>query len=241
MRSILWWLGIPIAAFFGSMVGALPVAVLGLSVPGLIVGPLSLLAGALAAALSAGWVGNLSSTDNTRSRLLAILAASCAGAVAALVVGALLLAAPRLLGTPAMGLNLISVLALCALILCAVTTIATWRLREERVGRLGLDGAAALVLAAMWFAILLLISGPGYLLGVVPASFTAGLSVVAFSGVNLAFAVVGIGLVARRWRQGPQGSGLGLDAAITLALIGLAPVVVEGTIYLGCQMLTCGP
>jgi len=45
-------LGVPVVAFFGGVAGAAPVAGLGRSVPGLIVGPLSLLAGALLAALS---------------------------------------------------------------------------------------------------------------------------------------------------------------------------------------------
>jgi len=220
------------------VVGFVPIFALGLGVPIFVPGPLALGTSALLATLAAGWVGNIVLPDEqqrTRSRILPILAASVGGIILALLVGsALLFAVPRLLSISdpyAMIPVTLAIYAVCLAILALTTSLATWRLRAPRSGRLGFDGATALGLS---------VAGPIILSPLIPIMGSGGTQsayVQAGIGVGLALAVVGAALMARRSRREPEGHGLGRDAALTLSMVGLWTAVIIGTVHLSCRFV----
>jgi hypothetical protein len=84
-----------------------------------------------------------------------------------------------------------------------------------RSGRLGFDGATALGLSVAGQIIL------SPLIPVMGSGGTQSVYVQAGIGVGLALAVVGAALMVSRSRRGPEGHGLGRDAALTLTMVGL--------------------
>ncbi len=238
VRRVLWRLGIPIAAAVGGVVGFVPIFALGLGVPIFVPGPLALGTAALLATLAAGWVGNIAppaEQQHTRSRLLAILGASVGGVILALLVGvALLFIVPRLLSIsdPYAMINVtLAIYAVCLAILALAASLATWRLRAPNSGGLGFDGAAALGLS---------VAGPIILSPLIPVMGSGGTQsayVQAGSGVGLALAAAGAALMAWRLRRGPEGHGLGRDAALTLIMVGVWTAVTIGAVHLSCRFV----
>lgn len=168
MLRVAWLVAVPAAALFGGFFGLVPVLALGLSVPGLIIGPLAFATGALFAGLGAAWTGTLFAPDRSRSRLVPILLASEVAAVLALLAGAALLVSPRVSGGYG-GPTLAEALWICVPIVAAGASLATW------------------------------------------------------------------------WFRHASGRRLSNDAAISLVLATLAPLIVAGTVYVGCSVVTCGP
>jgi len=240
MRRLMRFVGVPLAALAGGVAGAAPVFVGGLVVNVFVVGPLALLAGSLLAALSAGWVANLSyigAPVRTRSRLWAIFGVSLVAAAGAVAMG---FATAEVVNALDIGLSLAAVLAVYlpgTVLFAAATSIATWRLRAPVDGGLDQAGVMALALSAAWLAFLVFIGGA--LIGFVPEGLFVGLPALALLGVGgVAVATSGAFLAAR---SGVQGNVMSRDAALSLGLVGLAPVVILATGYVWCSVSYCGP
>ena len=248
---VLWFAGVPLAALAGGYLGFFPVFTIGLVVPIYLVGPLAVLTGALLATLFAGWLANLASRGESRSRLLAALAISVVGAVLGLVASALLGRALYAFAPFAALWPANAVWAACSLVFAAATSTAVWRLRKSSPpgyggATLGVAGAMALVLSLAWAVMLPLNEGMAYQLGLVGAGFGPVIPLKAILWVSLAMAAAGTAMLARTSRRGtsapPGGDGGSLerDAALTLLLTGLAPALVVGVIGLGCAVTYCG-
>jgi hypothetical protein len=165
---------------------------------------------------------------------LPILAASVGGIILALLVGlALLFAVPRLLSISdpyAMIRVTLAIYAVCLAILALTTSLKLGDC-APRSGRLGFDGATALGLS---------VAGPIILSPLIPVMGSGGTQSVyvqAGIGVGMALAVVGAALMVRRSRRGPEGRGLGWDAAVTLTMVGLWTAVIIGTVHLSCRFM----
>lgn len=220
-------------AFAAGLVGVVPVATLGLSVPFYVVGPLALGAGGLLAAVGASWVSNVGVGD--RGRLLAVVGVV---EVAALVLAALLFAGP-LVGIEGLlfGGPLIYTLAVFVGVIALNASLAALLLREPR-GRLAWDGTLTLLLSAAWLALVLL-AGPLPLSMLVPAlpeaEFFTSFGGLMWSSVILL--AVGVGVAVWRSRRYSPGHQLGRDAAVTLCLLAAIPLVVAGTTSALCSTL----
>lgn len=215
-----------VAAILCLAVGV-PVLTMGLVVPIHVVGPLALAAGALPAALGAGWVGNLFTGD--RSRLLLVVAvAEVSAAVLCLVMLALSFL-PGLFGP------LIFTAAACAVVVAISAAVAALRLRGPR-GRLGLDGAAALLASAAVFVLGISAGGAG-LLPLVPDLGLAASGYKDLAWINLALLVAGASMAFLRSGRFSPGHELGRDAAATLALMATILPGVGGTISFACASL----
>lgn len=220
---------VAVAMVLGLAVG-IPVLTMGLVVPFHVVGPLALFVGALVAALGAAWVGNLFAED--RSRLLLVVAVAEASAVVVLLV---MLAAAFLPG-------LRSYLQFAPMVLAAVVCVggvavgagvAALRLRGPR-GRLGWDGAAALLASVVVFVLGVSVGGAGLLPGVLDF----GVGALGYGGlvrIGVLSLLAGASLwVARSGRYSP-GHELGRDAAMTLALVAAILPGVGLSIHLACS------
>lgn len=160
-RNLTYRIGVFIAAVVGGMIGALPVATLGLMVPAYVILPLALLAGGLLSGISAGWAANVLAPDRTRSILLPIAGVSAtAGAVVA-VAGIVLSVA----GAGRVFPNLFSALLLSMAIIATGASFAAWhfrridgRLTRDLLITIGLLGAAAVVIAGTVFTTCSLVS-----------------------------------------------------------------------------------
>lgn len=240
MRRVLWRLGTLVAAFIGGVVGFVPVFALGLGVPLYVPGPLALGTSALLAALSAGWVSNIAPPapqQRTRSRLLAIFAASGCGVILAALVGVAFGFAISWLfpiSDPYSGINLaLATYGVSFAVLSLTTSFATWRYRSPREGHLGVTGVTALALSVAGLVVLFL------LIPVMGSGGARAWPVVVGFGVTLTLAASGVVLVARNLRRVPE--GLGQDAALTLTLIGTWTTLIIVAVYLSCSVVTCQP
>ncbi len=151
---LVYRIGVVIAALVGGMAGALPVATLGLVVPEYVTVPLSLIAGALVAGISAGWAANLLAPDRTRSMLPAIAGISVAAGAVVAVAGLGLSAAGASLVFP----NRFSMLLLSMAVIAIGVSFATWhfrridgRLTRDLLTTLGLLGALIVVILGTVF------------------------------------------------------------------------------------------
>ncbi len=151
---LVYRVGVFIAALVGGMVGALPVAILGLVVPEYVTLPLALIVGGLVSGISAGWAANVLAPDRTRSILLPIAGVSvAAGAVVAVAsIGLSMGGAWRVFP------NLFSSLLLATAIIATGASFAAWHFRriDGRLGKdllitLGLLGIAIVVTAGTVF------------------------------------------------------------------------------------------
>lgn len=151
-RSLLVW----ILASSACLVGVLPTAVLGLSMPGEVVLPMSFALGALFAAVTASWAGNVLFAGGhrhrrSRSRLLSVVGATVVSAVVAvgLLLSLFVLAGPllALLGALA-GLTLMSLLLASAGLIALGATVAAKRFRTQE-SHLLRDAAVSLVLVVL--------------------------------------------------------------------------------------------
>ena len=220
LEKLLWRLGVLNMAFLGACV-ALPMLILQMEAPALVVLPLTLVIAALSASLAAGWFGTFCAPDRTRTRLLPVVgAAEAAAAAAALASVAVSFA---LEGVEDVMLVLPSTVALTV-----ATSWAAWRFRGPG-DRMGWDASLALLAAA---ALVLVVLMPTLVLGaplVFLAAPEASHALVAWSAPSSGLAGVIAGtILLLRFRR--RGDPLGVDAAATLCLVGLAPLLVVGTL-----------
>lgn len=237
MQLTIWLFWMPVAVVVGGLAGSIPVFTMGLIVPVPIVGPLAIVTGSLLATLCAGWVANLAVTgeavSRSRSRIFAIFGVASAAATVALAVGFLAASVANSLDA---GLNIMVDLAVYlpgVIVFAAATVVATRKLRVRVDGGLTVEGAIALTLGALWLVFLFFVEGLGYLSGLVPA----GLTMNALLGGSIILVVVGGVMFLRRTER----RSLNADAALSLVLVGLMPLVVGGIVSLGCLTFTCGP
>jgi hypothetical protein len=233
MRVLVHQLGVVGAAFVGGMFGALSVFPLGLVVHEFVIWPLTLIIGALFAAILAAWIGTLLAPDQMRSRLLAIVGA--AEAIAVVVALVYLLALPLWSVLPWIFSARIYSLGLCMLIVALSASWATGRYRSSR-GRLGWDGGIMLGGAVVIAALLILLSGAGTWIGAPESLYlrlpTSTPSLIVWTGLVI---VTGNTILVRWYARSPE-QELRRDAALTLGLISLAPLVVIGTVYLASRV-----
>lgn len=220
-----------VAAILGLAAG-LPVLAMGLVVPFHVVGPLALAAGALSAALGAGWVGNLFTRD--RSRLLLVVAVAEASAVVLFLVMLALIFLPGLRADLLFG-PLIRTAAVCAVVVATSAGVAALCLRGPR-GRLGWDGAAALLASAAGFGLGLSVGWAGHL-PLIPDWRFVTLGYEDLVWISLAFLVAGASMAVLRSGRFSSGHELGRDAAATLALVAAILPGVVGSISFACSGL----
>ena len=209
-------------ALLSALLVGVPMLPMGLELPESILVPLVLLTAALFAAISASWAGTLLAPDHTRTRLLPVVGVSLAtAAVVALVF--------------ALGSRLFSSIWL-ALLVPLSASLATWRFRSSR-DRIGRETGRTLALAI-----------PVFFVGLIGPNLFRSLSwslyamfghshillqwVMSIAGaVLIASGILGLTL-AMWWRFRRRGDRLGMDAAITVGLVGLAPLImITGTSY----------
>jgi hypothetical protein len=220
-----------VAAMLGLAAGT-PVLTMGLVVPFGVVGPLALAAGALAAALGAVWVGNVFMPG--RSRLVSVVAVAEASAVVLFLV---MLASVFL---PGLRLGLLSgplvyTAAVYAGGVAISASVATFRLRGPR-GRLGWDGAAALLVSAALLILGVSVGGAG-LFPLIPDRGLVTLGYESLAWICLVCLVAGASIAVLRSGRFSPGHELGRDAAATLALVAAIPLGVVGSISFACSNL----
>ena len=163
MKLVLYRLVVPLVALVGGTAAFLSVFVLGLAVPGLVILPLTLVGVALFAGLGAASTSsNFASPDSTRSRLPGVLLFSLVSTVLAALatlIESLVLAA---VGMYAIVFGAVLFYGAAAVVLAGGTSLAVFRLRGPR-GRLGIYGAAALLLSGLWTVATVLLGPGGYL------------------------------------------------------------------------------
>lgn len=138
--------GLWVAALIACVVGAAPVATLGLSVSGWLVFPLALASGGLLAALAASWVGNVVfAGGGTRSRLLPIVGWTELAAAVAFGLFALTFF------SRVVSVTLLTLLTACAALIAAGAVLATYRLRADETHLMRDAGMSAGLLALALF------------------------------------------------------------------------------------------
>lgn len=234
MRRVWWRAGVPAAALVGTAVGFFSVIVLGLTAPMILVWPLALGVGAALAALAATWVSNVSSPEGSRGLLLAIFLVS--EVAAALAVGAAFVLTASTILTP------LSIPVALVLVVVGASG-AAWRLRGSGSGHLHWDGSAALVLSAAGAALLFALSpgGSWILEGLGLYSPENEFADSSGYGAMVWVSLVVLGLAIAIRRSGTPGEERGKDAGITLGLVGALLPIIQGTVYVGCQAIACGP
>jgi hypothetical protein len=187
---------------------------MGLELPGPVVGAVALIIPPLVAAMSASWAGTLLAPDRTRTRLMPVVGITLATSaiIGMIVVAGGALVSQEILRTPVieaiiMTLDVLVLLVpLLALVLSA--SWATWRFRTPR-GRMGRGAKLTLGLAVAVF-----------LAGQLPL-YVAGV----FINDWLNIASVALGLVLATWIFGRRRDLLGMDAAVTLCLVGMVGLI----------------
>ena len=221
-------LGFGVALLVTLLIGV-PLLPMGLELPESILLPLVLLTATPFAAVSASWAGTLLAPDRTRTRLLPVVGVSMATAA---VVAPIVVQGPRLLDS--------SWVELVIFMVPLSAGWATWRLRGRLRGsrdRIGRDARRTLNLAIPVFFVGLI--GPNIsrrLSWSLYAMFGEGeillQRVMSIAGtVLIASGILGLTL-AMWWRFRRRGDRLGMDAAVTVGLIGLTPLIMlTGTSY----------
>lgn len=126
MADGLKFFGLWVVALAACLVGIVPVAALGLSVPGQVVIPLAFATGGLLAALMASWLGNLAfAGGGTRSRLLPIVGWTELVAAAAFGLFVLVFFTQVIVAT------LFTYLVAASVLIAVGAVLATFRLRNE--------------------------------------------------------------------------------------------------------------
>lgn len=225
-----------------------PLLPYGLEMPAEYLLPLVLVVASLFAAIGAGWAGTLLGPGRTRTRLLPVVGISLATAA----VVALMAAAIAALGPSVMSEAVVAeyravfeiLIPLAGLLVVIAVPMgagwAAWRFRGPR-GRMGRAALLTLALAVVVFCATLLVELVGSLLailGVLPGGAQnylfayltfEMLGVRAISWVAIAGLILGLSLAV--WRARRATDRLGIDAAITLGLVGLAPLIIAWTSY----------
>ena len=221
-------------ALLSALLVGVPMLPMGLELPESILVPLVLLTAALFAAISASWAGTLLAPDHTRTRLLPVVGVSMATAA---VVAPIVVQGSRLLAS--------SWVALLVFMVPLSASWATWHFRSSR-GRMGREAMLTLALAFAVFCVALLpeiVLSLSAMFGILSESIQnfifshmlLGRVYIYMLGVSVAnwvsIASVVLGLALGMWRFRGRGDRLGMDAAITLGLVGLAPLIITGTSY----------
>ena len=160
--------------------------------------------------------------DHTRTRLLLVVGISIATAAVIALIVALgeVLVNPAMLRSPAImaiiaTLDIFILLAPLLIVLLSASW-ATWHFRSPR-GRMGRETKLTLGLAFAVFCVELFFM----------FSFYGGLSV----AIWVSIASVALGLTLATWRFRRRRDWLGMDAAMTVCLVGLAPLIIAATSY----------
>jgi uncharacterized membrane protein (UPF0136 family) len=192
-----------------------PLVAYGLETPPPILFPLVLITPNIYAAVVGSWAGTLLADDHTRTRLLSVVGITLATAVAIALIASLsseLLMSRAWLFVPA---------ALLAVLLVPLSTSwATWRFRDSK-DRMGREAVLVLVLAVVVYVLDQL-----HIFGMITIR---GLSGETWLAIALSIASVALGVWLGVWRFRRRGDRLGMDAAITLCLVGLATLISAGT------------
>jgi hypothetical protein len=218
----LWLFGVFAISFVVSAFVGFLVLLMGMEMPGAVVGAVALIIPPLFAAMSASWAGTLLAPDHTRTRLLPVVGITLApSAVMGLIVtagGALV--SQEMLRNPVIraiiGTLDIFIFLIPLLVILLSASWATWRFRSPR-DRMGRGAKLTLALAV---AVLLVGQLPLYVAGV-------------FVNDWLNMASVALGVVLATWVFRRRGDLLGMDASITLCLVGLVGLnfTVVGLLY----------
>lgn len=154
VSALFFGVGVFLVALLAGMVGAIPVFVLGLFVPGYTVLPLTVFLAGLFSALGAAWMANFLHPDRSSSDLLPIVGFT-ESAAALLVVAMFALTFGLMVVWPFPAFPLL----LVVLALALAGTIASWRFRKaaRSLGKdawltLGMVGAALLIVVVAVFA-----------------------------------------------------------------------------------------
>jgi hypothetical protein len=226
----------------------LPLVPYGLEMPAEYLLPLVLVVASLFAAIGASWAGTLLGPGRTRTRLLPVVGVS----VATAAVVALMAAVIAVLGPLVMSQAIVTeyrvvleiLVPLAGLLVVIAVPIsagwAAWRFRGPR-GRMGRGALLTLALAVVVFCATLLPELVGSLFaifGVLPENAQNYLfsyetfdilGVRATNWVAIAGLILGLALAV--WRIRRPADRLGTDAAITLGLVGLGPLIIAVTSY----------
>lgn len=225
-----------------------PLLPYGLEMPAEYLLPLVLVVASLFAAIGAGWAGTLLAPGRTRTRLLPVVGVSLATAAVVALMAAVIAA----LGPSVMSQALVTeyravfeiLVPLAGLLVVIAVPMsagwAAWRFRGPR-GHMGWGVLLTLALAVVVFCATLLPELVGTLFavsGVLPENAQNYLfayvrfevwGVGATSWVALAGLILGLSLAV--WRVRRPANRLATDAAITLGLVGLAPLIIAVTAY----------
>lgn len=229
LKRLVWRIGVLIAALLGALL-ALPMLVLGLVVAMPVVLILTLTAAALFATLGAGWSGTLLAPDHTRTRLLLVVGVCEAIAAVLAIVMSMLEAF----------VDVFIVVPAAVIIVVASASWATWRFRGPR-GRMAWTARLTLALAVAVFVVSYELLSSGYIgssllgllfyLPIAPLPFVVGVGV----------ASVVMGAVLAVWRFRRRGDQLGMDAAVTLGLVGVGPLLIIGVLSVAELLGLVGP
>ena len=241
-------LGFGVALVSELFVGV-PLLPYGLEMPAEVLLPLVLVVASLFAAIGASWAGTLLAPGWTRTRLLPVVGVSLATAAVVALMAAVIAA---LLGPVLMNQAIVTeyravfeiLIPLAGLLVVIAVPMsagwATWRFRGPR-GRMGWGALLTLALAVVVFCATLLPELVGSLFaifGVLPENAQNYLfsyetfdilGVRATNWVAIAGLILGLALAV--WRVRRPADRLGTDAAITLGLVGLAPLIIAVTSY----------
>ena len=225
-----------------------PLLPYGLEMPAEYLLPLVLVVASLYAAVGASWVGTLLAPGRTRTRLLPVVGVSVATAAVVALMAAMIAALGPSVMSPAIVTEYRAVFEILVplaglLVVIAVPMSAgwaAWRFRGPK-GRMGRGALLTLALAVVVFCATLLVELVGSLFsifGVLPENAQnylfayvtfEMLGVRATSWVAIAGLILGLSLAV--WRARRPADRLGTDAAITLGLVGLAPLIIAVTSY----------
>ena len=224
MKKLAWRIGVLIAAVLSALL-TLPMLVLGMGVAMPVVSLLMLIIAALFAAMSASWSGTLLAPDHTRTRLLPVVGVCEAIAVALAI----------LMSVLAAFVDAFILLPAGVVIVALGASWATWHFRGSRT-RMGWAARLTLALAVAMFVVSYELLSTGFIgisfLGLfyLPIDILSYIDPLSFVvGVGVASVVLS-GILAM-WRFRRRADRLGMDAAITLGLVGVGPLLVIGVLY----------
>ena len=226
MKKVVWRIGVLIAALLSALL-TLPMLALGLGVAMPVVSLLMLIITALFAGISASWFGTLLAPDNTRTRLLPVVGICEAIAI----VLAILVSALSAL------MDVFIVIPVGVIIVALSASWATWHFRNART-RMGWTARLKLALAVAMFAVSYELLSTGFigssslgLLFYLPIDLLSYIDPLYFV-VGASVASVALSVILAMWRLQRRADQLETDAAITLGLVGLAPLIFIGTLYI---------
>lgn len=238
VKKFLWRIGVLAVALLIELLIVKQLFFLGLGVDPIILGPLMLIIMALFAAVGASWFGTLLAPDCTRTRLLPVVGV-CAGTAAILSALIVVLSSVLHLVTSSGDYGDLLMSTLVPIFLASLLIVplsASWavgRFRNSKTPPIGWGATLTFVLAAAAFVVSIELLG----------SFTGEIGLLALLWPQLVVhpelvillvgaASVALSVVLATWQHvRGQRDQLGMDAAMTLGLVGLALLILIGTLY----------